>query len=96
MENGQQLDCNTICKDFTWSLLGQQFSTDVYLVPLGNCEMVFEVQWLSTLGSILWNFEEVKMEFTYKGKRLVLRGTKKSDMEWMGGKKVQKLLQHSA
>ena len=64
-----------ICKDFTWSLMRQQFSTDVLLVRLGSCEMVLSVQCLSILGSILWNFEQLKMEFSYKGKSMVLRGT---------------------
>jgi len=50
------------------------------------------VQWLSTFGSILWNFEELKMEFSYKGKRVVLRGTQKSDVEWMEGKGVKKVV----
>jgi len=48
--------------------------------------MVLGVQWLSTLGSILWDFVELKMELTCRGRRMVLRGTKKSDVEWMGEK----------
>jgi len=49
--------------------------------------MVLGVQWLSTLGCILWNFEELEMEFSYEGKRMVLGGTQKSNVEWMGGKR---------
>ena len=36
------------------------------------------------------------MEFTYKVRRMVLRGTKKSDVEWMGEIGVKKILQQSA
>jgi len=78
--NGQQLICSNICKGPSCSLLGQQFATNVLLVPLGSCEMVRGVQWLSTLGPILWDFEELKMEFIYKGKRVVLRGVQKLAM----------------
>ena len=94
--NGQQLDCNIMCKDFSWSLIGQEFTADMLLVPLGSCEMVLGVQWLSTLGPILWDFEALKMEFSYKGKRVLIRGTKKSVVEWMSGKKVHKAMNHSA
>ena len=36
--------------------------------------MVLGVQWLSTLGTVKWNFKDLKMEFDYKGKIHVLRG----------------------
>lgn len=67
----------------------------MFLVPLGNYDMVLGVQWLSTLGSVLWNFEELKMEFTYKGKRHIFRGTQKTDLEWLGEKNMQKTLCNS-
>jgi len=94
--NGQQLNCSTVCRDFFWSLLGHQFITDVLLVPSGSCEMVLGLQWRSALGPILWDFEELKMEFSYKGKRILLKGTKKSIMEWLNGKKSHKTTLHSA
>ena len=62
------------------------------LVPLGSCEMVWGVQWLSNLGLILWDFEKLTMAFNYKGKAVVLRGTEKSNVEWLGGKKFQQSL----
>jgi len=62
------------------------------LVSLGNWEMVLGVQWLACLGPSLWDFEKLKMEFKYGGQRVVLRGTQKSDMEWIGGKRFQQSL----
>ncbi|GJX75665.1 reverse transcriptase [Tanacetum coccineum] len=66
------------CKDFQWKLYGQTFTTYVMLLPLGGCNMVLGTQWLSTLGDIKWNFQELKIEFFYNNKRVCLRGTKKS------------------
>ena len=31
--NGQQLDYTMVCKDFTWFVMEQQFSTDILLYP---------------------------------------------------------------
>ena len=50
----------------------------------------------ATLGPILWDFEALKMQFSYKGKRVSLRGTKKPVVEWMSGKRLQKTVIHSA
>ena len=85
--NGQQLVCTSVCHNFAWSLLGEVFTTDVMLIPLGSCEMVLGVQWLTSLGPILWDLEKLRMEFKKDGRRMVLRGTQKTEVEWMGGKK---------
>nr|GEV07607.1 RNA-directed DNA polymerase, eukaryota [Tanacetum cinerariifolium] len=36
-------------------------NVDVMLLPLRGCEMVLGIQWLSTLGTIEWNFKEPVM-----------------------------------
>jgi len=83
LAGGTQLQCQRMCKGFTWSLLGTEYVTDAYIVSLGSCDMVLGVQWLSTLGSILWNFEDLTMEFFFKGRRHKLRDAKKSEVEWL-------------
>ena len=54
------------------------FCQDVMLIPLGNCDMVLGVQWLSLLGPITWDFMQLEMQFKYLGKRVVLHGIKHS------------------
>ena len=78
-----------MCKDFSWSLLGETFTTDVMLVTLGNYDMVLGIQWLASLGPILWDFEKLRMEFKKDGRRVVLRGTQKTDMKWLDSNKLQ-------
>nr|GEW87392.1 hypothetical protein [Tanacetum cinerariifolium] len=51
------------------------------------CDMVLGVQWLSTLGDIKMNFQELMMEFKYQGRKVALRGTRKSCLGWMEGSK---------
>ncbi|GKB49139.1 retrotransposon-related protein [Tanacetum coccineum] len=59
----RQLVSVSECKGFFWKLRGGTFTRDVMLLPLGGCDMVLRIQWLSTLGDIKCNFKELKMEF---------------------------------
>ncbi|XP_074300143.1 uncharacterized protein LOC141631357 [Silene latifolia] len=72
--DGSQFPCQLMSKQFSWVLQNTQFETDVLIIPLGGCDMVLGVQWLSTLGTVNWNFKNLKMEFKYKDRRHVLRG----------------------
>nr|GEW72015.1 monodehydroascorbate reductase [Tanacetum cinerariifolium] len=69
--SGKEIVSSYECKQFKWSIQGQNYSCDAMLLPLGSCEMVLGVQWLSTLGDIKWNFQELTMVFELMGKRVV-------------------------
>lgn len=72
--DGNHLNCKHICKDFSWSMQGNTFSTNVMLIQLGSCDMVLGVQWLSKLGPICWDFKNLVMKFTLDGKDVILKG----------------------
>ncbi|GJY88377.1 retrotransposable element Tf2 [Tanacetum coccineum] len=59
---------------------------NVYAMVIRCCDMVLGVQWLATLGDILWKFEKLTMEYKYKGKRVVLRGSQQAALSWLNGK----------
>jgi predicted aspartyl protease len=42
---------------------GEAFTIDLYTLPLGEYDMVLGVQWLATLGPILWDFAKHTMAF---------------------------------
>ncbi|GJY05474.1 retrovirus-related pol polyprotein from transposon TNT 1-94 [Tanacetum coccineum] len=81
---GNHLVSDGECKDFKWHFENTIFTTDIMLLPLGGCDMVLGIQWLATLGDIKCNFKELRMEFKYNGKGVALRGTQKTNVEWMG------------
>ena len=60
------------------------------LLPLGGCDMVLGMQWLSTLGEMRCNFLDLRMSFVYNGRIFNLRGSTKTTVEWMNGKQVAK------
>ncbi|XP_074314174.1 uncharacterized protein LOC141649382 [Silene latifolia] len=61
--NGESLYSKSMVKQFSWQLQGETFQTDIMLVPLGTCDMVLGVQWLSSLGPVLWDFKQLRMQF---------------------------------
>ena len=72
--DGNQIKCQGMVKNFTWKFKGQEFCADVLLIPLGSCDMVLGVQWLSTLGTIKWDFQKLWMEFLYQDQSFKLKG----------------------
>ncbi|XP_071728193.1 uncharacterized protein [Rutidosis leptorrhynchoides] len=87
----QTLSANQ-CHNFQWQLNGETFKSDVMLLQIGSCDMVLGIQWLGTLGDIMWNFEKLKMTFLYKGKKVELRG-QQSSASIVDGKKISKIVQ---
>ncbi|GJV76968.1 retrotransposon-related protein [Tanacetum coccineum] len=85
---GAQLISKNLCKKFAWKMHGEDFVVSAMVLPLGGCDMVLGVQWLSTLGDIMLNFQELRMEFKYKGRKVALRGTRRSGVQWMEGFRV--------
>ncbi|GJS57681.1 transposon ty3-I gag-pol polyprotein [Tanacetum coccineum] len=93
---GNHLVSDGECKDFKWHFGNTLFTIDIMLLPLGGCDMVLGIQWLATLGDIKCNFKELRMEFKYNGKGVALRGTQKTNVEWMGTKAAKKALKQVA
>ena len=56
------------------SVDGEAFGVDLYALPLGEYDMVLGVQWLGTLGPILWDFTTHTMCFTRAGRSITWRG----------------------
>ncbi|XP_022553445.1 uncharacterized protein LOC111203725 [Brassica napus] len=77
---------------FTWSVQGSTFTTEFRTVPLDCYDFVLGVQWLCTLGPILWDFLSLRMEFTLLGTKHVLRGVVKTSGKVIKGSSLNKLL----
>ena len=43
-------------------------------IPMGGADVILGFQWLQSLGTIAFNFQELFMKFSMKGKEVVLRG----------------------
>ncbi|KAJ0103623.1 hypothetical protein Patl1_06047 [Pistacia atlantica] len=62
--NGDTLFSIGKCEDIQFHMQGNTFRIDFYVLTLGECDIVLGVQWLRTLGPILWDFVQLRMEFS--------------------------------
>lgn len=74
--DGGKLTVQGRVDQFQWTFQNSTFQQDMMLIPLGNCDVVLGVQWLSLLGPITWDFLQLEMQFRYLNKRVVLHGIK--------------------
>lgn len=90
--NGHKMLSTFRCRGFSWRLQGYTFAADIRTLPLECCDMVLGVQWLITLGPILWDFSHLRMEFTFNGQKHILRGITKTPCQLVKGSSLNKLL----
>lgn len=63
--DGNHINCKKMCKNITWGMSGKEFVTEAMLIPLGSCDMVLGIQWLSTIGPVYWDFKKLRMDFVW-------------------------------
>jgi hypothetical protein len=71
---------------------GNWFTTDVFLIPLVNYDMVLGVQWLQALDDIMWNYKKLTMKFKVAGTVLELKGVAAHSVSLCSASKMSKLL----
>ncbi len=69
-----------------------QLDTPMYAVSMGVADIILGVQWLTTLGTIEMNFQELFMRFQSKGKVVELRGLKAKSSQMVSSHQMQKFL----
>lgn len=61
--NGSCLFTKGLCKGVRWEVQDHKFETDFMVLSLKGCDMVLGVQWLLSLGDIIWNFNSLTIQF---------------------------------
>ncbi|KAF8405656.1 hypothetical protein HHK36_007732 [Tetracentron sinense] len=74
LTDGGTLTCKSKCSNVKLAVQDQELRADLYLLPLGDYEVVLSIEWLRTLGDVLWNFSKLTMKFTLNEKRVTFCG----------------------
>jgi len=62
------------CHNIKLSMGEYVLNSTMLSIPMGGADVVLGVQWLQSLGTIAFNFQEIFMKFSSEGKEVELRG----------------------
>eukprot|EP00253_Pinus_taeda_P011892 PITA_11892 len=72
--NGGTINCSRKCHNIKLSMGEYVLTSPMLSIPMGSADVVLGVQWLQSLGTIAFNFQELFMKFSMEGKEVELRG----------------------
>lgn len=56
------------------SMQGNTFTSNFFLLPICGYDVILGTEWLKTLGTIHWNFQDLQMQFHLGMKLIQLKG----------------------
>ncbi|KAL6316337.1 hypothetical protein AAG906_017972 [Vitis piasezkii] len=89
--NGQAIHSEGVVQQVPLHMQGNLYTIDFYILTLGGCDIVLGVQWLQTLGPILWDFSRLQMEFSVWDKPRKLQGMSPTGISLVEGEKFGKV-----
>jgi hypothetical protein len=66
--NGECMASPGICAAADMVIDAEHFSTNLYVLPLDGFDVILGMQWLRTLGPIVWDFGALTMSFWRQGR----------------------------
>ncbi|XP_026383353.1 uncharacterized protein LOC113278833 [Papaver somniferum] len=90
--DGAQLQTKGSCFNIPIKLQNYTFSVDFHLLDISGCDAVLGIQWLHTLGPIIWDFNKLSMKFKFLNDDIVLYGDNSSSVLIMDACPMQRLL----
>ncbi|KAM1679424.1 hypothetical protein TB1_038665 [Malus domestica] len=70
--DGGKVISSGCCTDAALSIGGYECGVDLYSLPVGGCDIVLWVKWLSSISPVLWDFQLLTMEFVKNGSQYKL------------------------
>jgi hypothetical protein len=67
-------------------------NSPMIVIPMGGAYVVLGIQWLQSLGTLAFNFQEIFMKFSFEGKEIELRGITGKPGKLISFKGMTKLL----
>ena len=72
--NGGTNNCSGKCHNIKLTMGEYVLNSPMLSIPMGGVDVVLGVQWLQSLETITFNFQELFLNFFSKGKEVELRG----------------------
>ena len=89
--NGEKLKVHDLCANLHVEIQGEMIISDFFVLQLRGCDMVLGVQWLLTIGPILWDFMRLTMQFQVDHRLVKWQGLQAGQVTMMTRKQASKL-----
>jgi len=90
--SGGTINCSGKCHNIKLSIGEYVLNSPMLSIPMGGADVVLGVQWLQSLGTISFNFQEIFMIFSVDGKEVELRGIAGKPGKIISSNSMRKLL----
>eukprot|EP00253_Pinus_taeda_P018518 PITA_18518 len=90
--NGGTINCYGKCHNIKLSMGEYLLTSPMLSIPMGGVDVVLGVQWLQSLGTIAFNFQELFIKFSMAGKEVELRGIAGKPGKLISSNSIAKLL----
>jgi hypothetical protein len=71
---GGTINCSGKCNKINITTGEYVMNIPMIVIPMGGADVVLGIQWLQSLGTMAFNFQELFMKFSLEGKKIELRG----------------------
>ena len=94
MANGDRMPCEGVARQVALAIGSEVFTIDCFGISLGEFDLILGVEFLRTLGPILWDFEDLCMAFTRGSRHIMWKGlgSSRDDIREPAVRAVQALL----
>ena len=91
--NGSNMYNNYKSVGFKWLMQGEEFTSDLRILELGECDIVLGVDWMRTVSPLTFDFNKLEVTLDLKGRKLTLQGSLEAgECKMITGKRLQRLL----
>jgi hypothetical protein len=66
--DGGTINCSRKCNKINLTMGKYVMNSPMIVIPMGGADVVLEIQWLQSLGTMAFNFQELFMKFSLEGK----------------------------
>ena len=96
ISNGVTLHYKWKCRNVCISIGYYNLHYDMFSLPLGSYDVALGAQGLRTLGSILWDFAELRMQFSVNEKTDTFKGLQPGYPIIMSSHHMENLLKYNS
>jgi hypothetical protein len=90
--DGGTINCSGKCNKMNLTMGQYVMNSPMIAIPMGGANAVLGIQWLQSLGTLAFNFQELFMKFSLEGKEIELRGITGKPGKLISSNRMKKLL----